>query len=111
MVLSDSASLALQASIRRKVKRYFDNGHLKISILQASRDTQPEEWSKSDFKEENNPGAPGSASSSVPANSSSPATCKTPRSNRSREHYQGKPTLDVDVYRVSHHGAENGTTV
>ena len=26
----------------------------KISILQASRDTQPEEWSKSDFKEENN---------------------------------------------------------
>ena len=26
------------------------------------------------------------------------------------ERYQGKPTLDVDVFQVSHHGAENGTT-
>ena len=76
--------------------------------LQASRDTQPEEWSKSDFKEENN----HSLVIRVQFGGSKflfPGDMQDAAIESLVERYQGKPTLDVDVYQVSHHGAENGT--
>ena len=81
----------------------------KISILQASRDTQPEEWSPSDFKNENN----HSLVIRVQFGASKflfPGDMEDAAIESLIDRYEGKPTLDVDVFQVSHHGSENGTT-
>ena len=81
----------------------------KISILWASPATRPEGWSKSDFKEENN----HSLVIRVQFGASTflfPGDMQDAAIESLVERYEGKPTLDVDVLEVSHHGAENGTT-
>lgn len=83
----------------------------KIRIMSAARDDKPTSWSHTAFNEENN----HSLVIRVDFGESSflfPGDLEKAGIKSLLEYYQNNPTdLDVDVWEVNHHGADNGTTI